>query len=111
MQADKTVSLNEAQRLKEIRDNEARAKARERERIARLADEPKVYEISLKQADLPGLPPPVAKTNAVADANSEVGAADEEKAPSVDVDLDEAEQILADYLALESSNSVAAAKK
>ena len=66
-QADKTISLNEKQRLKEQEEAEARQKARDKEREERLArQEPpeKVYELTLKQAGLPGLPPPVAKTNA-----------------------------------------------
>ena len=63
-QADKTISLNEQQRLKEQEENEARQKARDKERLTRPEPQQKVYEITLKLADLPGLPPPVAKTNA-----------------------------------------------
>ena len=63
-QADKTISLNEKQRLKEQDEAEARQKARDKDRLARPEPPEKVYEITLKQADLPGLPPPVAKTNA-----------------------------------------------
>ena len=63
-QADKTISLNEKQRLKEQEEAEARQKARDKERLARPEPPEKVYELTLKQADLPGLPPPVAKTNA-----------------------------------------------
>jgi carboxyl-terminal processing protease len=111
-QADKTVSLNEAKRLKEARDNEARFKARDAERSARKTVEPVVYEISLKQAELPGLPAPVAKTNAVAavtgKADATADAADDEKKPALDIGLDEAERILADYVALLAKNAVAA---
>ncbi len=65
-QADKTISLNEAQRLKEKAESDARAKAREKERLARQEPPEKIYEISLKQASLPPgvLPPPPARTNA-----------------------------------------------
>ena len=63
-QADKTVSLNGKQRLKEQEEAEARQKARDKERLARLEPPETVYELTLKQAGLPGLPPPVAKTNA-----------------------------------------------
>ena len=63
-QADKTISLNEKQRLKEQDEAEARQKARDKERLARPEPPEKVYEMTLKQADQPGLPPPVAKTNA-----------------------------------------------
>ena len=114
-QDDKTVSLNEAQRLKEIRDNEARAKARDAERAARKSPEPVIYEISLQQAEQPGLPPPVAKTNAVATAKTKADVTsetpDEEKKPVLDVNLDEAEKILADYLSLLPHHSVATTEK
>jgi carboxyl-terminal processing protease len=65
-QEDKTVSLNEKQRQAEMEENKARDKARNKERLARKEPDEKVYEISLKQADLPGLPPPVQKTNSPA---------------------------------------------
>jgi carboxyl-terminal processing protease len=61
--ADKTVSLNEKQRLKEKEEAEARQKAREKERLTRRETKEKVYELALKQVDLPGLPPPISKTN------------------------------------------------
>ena len=109
MQADKTVSLNETKRLKELREDEARKIARDQERAARKDPEPKIYEISLKQADLPGLPPPVAKTNSVAasggkDARINTSDADAvteaDATPVVDVDLTETERIMVDYLSL-----------
>ncbi len=120
--AEKTVSLNEKQRLKEKEDDEARVKARDKERLARAESPEKVYEISLKQALLPGLPPPVAKTNNLArlshpglpgaSTNGSIAAApdgsaaerlddaDEEKPPAVDAPLAEAEHILVDYLGM-----------
>jgi carboxyl-terminal processing protease len=64
-QNDKTVSLNEAKRLKEKEEAEARQKARDQERLAREEADKKIYELALKHLDLPGLPPPVQKTNAV----------------------------------------------
>ena len=66
LMADKSVSLNEEARLKEKKENEQRAEARKKERQARHEAEDKVYEITLKQADLPGLPPPAARTNDLA---------------------------------------------
>ncbi|MBC8094410.1 MAG: carboxy terminal-processing peptidase [Akkermansiaceae bacterium] len=126
-QADKTISLNEKQRLKENTDAEARQKVRDKELRARKDPEEKVYEITLKNADLPGLPPPVQKTNSLA-AKTEIqapGTNDVETAvvkaleadivePGQDADaeekllafdwnvanLTEAERILIDYLAL-----------
>jgi carboxyl-terminal processing protease len=134
-QADKTVSLNEQQRLKEKDENDAKQKARDKERLTRPEPLEKIYEISLKQALLPGLPPPVARTNSVARASngktqllpavgtnavassSKTGTnqaaldepAEEGKPPPVDATLNETEQILLDYLAaLRKSNLVTA---
>jgi len=127
-QADKTVSLNEQERLKEKEEVEARLKARDKERLARAETPETIYEVSLKQALLPGLPPPLAKTNLLTaklsnskgsplpavGTNAAVSAAKdnfgdtatfdddsaEEKAPAVDADLVESEHILVDYLSL-----------
>ena len=122
-QADKTISLNEKQRLKEQAEAEARQKARDKERLARAEPQEKVYEITLKQADLPGLPPPVAKTNAplaklsfhggagtsgvssnsaaaAAPAGDNPDEADAEKPAPPDEPLLEAEHILVDYLSV-----------
>jgi carboxyl-terminal processing protease len=119
-QEDKTVSLNEKARLAENRENEARAKAREKERLARPASGDKVYELTLKQVDLPGLPAPIGSTNApvtatvpgagltnaaaatpiAADASAKAATREEPKAPPVDAALEEAERILLDYLTL-----------
>ncbi len=63
LMADKSASLNELQRLKEKEADDARAKAREQELKSRKPPEETVYEIALKDVDLPGLPPPVGKTN------------------------------------------------
>ncbi|HTJ00633.1 MAG TPA: carboxy terminal-processing peptidase [Dongiaceae bacterium] len=102
--ADKTLSLNEAQRLKELKENDARQKAREAERAARKEKLPTVYDISLKQAEQPGLPPAVTETNTVANAAGALDGADADvtdtPAPAPDVDLNETEQIMLDYLQL-----------
>ena len=73
-QADKTVSLNEKERLKEKEELDARQKARDKERLARKESDEKIYELTMRLAALPGLPPPVAKTNAAL-AKLRVGAA------------------------------------
>jgi carboxyl-terminal processing protease len=113
-QADKTLSLNERARLKENDDLEGRSKARDQERRSRPEPPEKTYELSLKQVDLPGLPPPVTRTNAVL-ANLPAGAAGnhpgvateedledpaEPPTPATDATLTEAEHILQDYLSL-----------
>ena len=122
-QADKTISLNEKQRLKEQDEAEARQKARDQERLAHPEPQEKVYEITLKLADLPGLPPPMAKTNAALaklSVRAEAGAfgvstnsvaaaapsgdaldeADAERPAAPDEPLLETEHILLDYLSL-----------
>jgi carboxyl-terminal processing protease len=135
-QADKTVSLNEKVRLKEKEEADARAKARDKERLARAEPDEKTYEITLKLAQQPGLPPPVTKTNvttlarisgekspaALAGTNSTAAVGKEglpvnsnldsdledEKAPAVDAMLLEAEHILTDYVSLRLKGNLAA---
>jgi carboxyl-terminal processing protease len=128
-QADKTVSLNEQDRLKEKSEMNGRQKARTHERLARKEGTEKTYELSLEQADLPGLPPPVEKTNSIAKLSSGNGvsagdsaslslsdvtgdeeAADDEKAPTPDATMVESERILIDYVSLLASRSLAAAE-
>jgi carboxyl-terminal processing protease len=126
-QADQTVSLNEKQALQEREENEARDQARNKERLARKEPDQKVYELTLKLVEEPGLPLPMARTNAVAARNpgsKGTGSAalstnsvsvsakvtapavnldedpEEEKPPAVDASLDEAEHILADYISI-----------
>lgn len=117
-QADKSLSLNYEQRLKEREEAEARSKARKQERAARAASEEKIYELNLKLAIQPGLPPAIGSTNAATaavEADTPVTAAtqadDEEeeadKTPSADVTLKEAKRILLDLIEL---TQVAAAK-
>ena len=132
-QADKTISLNEKQQLKEREENDARQKARDQERRARKEPDQKVYELTLKLVDQPGLPPPVEKTNVVTAANPEHNGAgrpvvktnsvsdlasvteppaspdeesEEQKPPPVDATLNEAEHILVDYISLLSDEEM-----
>jgi carboxyl-terminal processing protease len=69
-QAEKCISLNEQKRLKEKQEADDRAKARKKELAARPEPPGKVYEIKLKDVDLPGLPPPLTWTNQVAEVQS-----------------------------------------
>ncbi len=62
---EKTVSMNEEERRKEKKENEARAEARKKELRSRPQPNYKTYEFTLKNVNVPGLPPPVAKTNLV----------------------------------------------
>ena len=98
-QADKSVSLNLAERLAQREADTARADARKKERLSRKKSNEKVYEITLKNVDLAGLQPPAAKTNSLAaknDAGDEIPA---EEQP-IDPTLDETKRILADYIEL-----------
>jgi carboxyl-terminal processing protease len=126
-QADKTFSLNEKQRLQEKEEIDARNKARDKERLARAEPPGKMYDLTLKLAALPGLPPPTVKTHSVmaklvapkgaglpaVGTNDSVAAANEapgdsergdeavdEKPAALDAALDESEHILVDYLGL-----------
>jgi carboxyl-terminal processing protease len=58
-QAEKTVSLNESQRRKEKEDAKKRLEERKKEIKSRPAPNYVTYEITLKNADKPGLPAPV----------------------------------------------------
>ena len=133
LQADKTISLNEQQRLKEKDETDARLKARDKERLARKEPDQKVYELTLRQTQLPGLPPPVSKTNSVAASSGEQSSTAataannsttstpkagpaaslvetddaEETPPVVDATLDETERILMDYIGLMRQKSLA----
>jgi carboxyl-terminal processing protease len=116
MQADKTASLNERERLKKLQEDDARQKARDQERAARKAPDMKVYELTVENAGEPGLPPPLGETNRMA-ANptlqpsplpTPVGTTTEPmpKPTAVDPMLDETERILEDYISLSSSNQM-----
>lgn len=108
--ADKSVSLNQVQRQKEKDELDARAKARKEERKARPESPVRIYEITLKNVGDPGLPPPLAKTNeppATVDGDAPAPSddpdaedAEDEKAPTVDVNLDETKRILVDLISL-----------
>lgn len=118
-QAEKSVSLNYDQRIRERNEDKARAELRKKQLAATRKGEPTTYEISLKQAEEPGLPSPVGRTNGVAavvagtDSNAGNGEKaarphgldddeDEIKPPeqAVDFHLREAERILLDYIEL-----------
>lgn len=125
--AEKAISLNQQERLTEKQEADARKKAREKERASRPSVEDKVYDLTLKLASQPGLPPPTEPTNTVTASRSpdqvSAGATnsatvagspvqptaerDEEeeeddtvKPPAHDFALREVENILADYISL-----------
>lgn len=80
--ADKSISLNELKRLQEKDEADARQKAREAEMKSRKPTHEKIYEITLKNADMPGLPPAVGETN-VTTASTGPGSPDAAEAGKV----------------------------
>jgi carboxyl-terminal processing protease len=71
LQADKSISLNEATRRKEKAEIDERSKARKKDLAARPEPPGKVYDITLKLADEPGLPPPTVRTNHTSSATND----------------------------------------
>ncbi len=122
--ADKTISLNEAQRLKEKEEADARQKAREAELKTRKMPAEPTISITLKDGIPVVTTEPATNTTSLAKNKNLDGATggsatnsasvalgetklsdadqdpDAEKAPAVDVDLLEAERILTDYISL-----------
>lgn len=120
-QAEKTVSLNEKQRLKEKDEAKQRAEKRKQELKNRPPANYLTYEITLKNADKPGLPPPLSLEKQTTAAKSEtapkIDDPDEEKTDAddsalsnVDPTLDEARRILLDLISLIKNGSIAAKK-
>jgi carboxyl-terminal processing protease len=102
--ADRSVSLNEVERLAELHDTEARMEARTKERSARPHSGEKVYEITMKNVDQPALQlpevkpiKPAAPVDDDADPLEAVAAPDPD---SADPALTETRRILSDYIAL-----------
>lgn len=105
-QADKSISLNRADRLAEQKADTDRIETRRVERLSRKKPDEKIYEITLKNVFSPTLEPPPAKTNAVAavqepeaDDDSDAAAAAEQPS-TIDPQLDEARRIMEDYVSL-----------
>ena len=124
LQAEKSISLNEQVRLKEKKDNDERTKVRKKELAARPEPPGKVYDLTLKLADQPGLPAPTVRTNTTASTskakdpktggivitkerpkNAAAPKADpdddelsDNDVPAVDITLDETRRILIDYI-------------
>jgi carboxyl-terminal processing protease len=103
-QATKSVSLNEAERRQELAQHKARHEEREREGRTRDAARSTTYEITLKNASLPGLPPPAAFSRASAavpgSATDDPDEASTRRSPADDIILNESLRILADYAEL-----------
>jgi len=128
LQAEKSVSLNEAVRLKEKKESDDRVKARKKDIASRPEAPGKVYDITLKLAEEPGLPAPTVRTNQTASVSTnpakagelakvenkdqatkngkpaskdkEAGEEEDPDVTPVDITLDEAKRILIDYASL-----------
>jgi carboxyl-terminal processing protease len=122
LQADKTMSLNERDQIKERQANQARQKARDKERDARKISDIKTYEITVENSDKPGLTEPAGKivsnsasmTNVVSvfvDTTNAVAVTTDKK-PQVQIEpaLNESANILEDYISALSANRTLIAK-
>lgn len=103
IRTEKTVSLNEAKRLKEKEELKAHDEAVKKERLARAATAPATYEITLKTISKPGPGEPVTQEkpkpnlNPTPDADADDDLSTE---PGDDIILREAQNILIDYTGL-----------
>jgi carboxyl-terminal processing protease len=105
-QADKSLSMNLAERQAEQKTQTARAEAIKKERLSRKKSDEKVFEITLQNVDLAQLQPPTVKTNAAAETtssfedDSDADAAEAATEAGADPTLEETRHILADYIGL-----------
>lgn len=119
-EADKSISLNEADRQAEQKSRIERAEARRKERLSRAKSDEKVFDITLKNVDVAQLQPVVAKTNSVAVSDSAYDddpTADDadtdssrEDALQLDPTLAETRHILSDYVSMINKEPIVSAK-
>jgi len=103
--ADKSLSLNEAVRLAEQSANDTHLQARKIERATRPKSADKVYDLTLKNVDLPGLHEPEVKAKPASapgdDTASVAPATGAEDAAATEAAITaEARRIMADYISL-----------
>ena len=117
LQADKTVSLNEREQIKDRLANQARQKERDKEREARKNSGIKTFELTVENADRPGLPEPlgttVLKPPSVVDADAVTHESVKAATPvsaNVDPMQTETENILEDYISAMNANRILIAK-
>ncbi len=106
----KLISLNEAERRGEKSELQARMEARKKERAARAATQPPTFEITLKNADSPGLGTPLKNPKLLAKAAVEFPTAEgdtvaDDARLGDEVILRGAENILVDYIKLSSGEA------
>jgi len=114
-QADKSLSLNLAERQAEQKTRTARNEAIRKERLSRRKSDEKVYEITLENAALAQLQPPTVKTNSAAPGqhpveepavDTEADAGESAAEAAIDPALEETKRILADYISLLSKAAI-----
>lgn len=101
--ADKTVSLNEKERLKEKDELDATIESRKKDWQSRKKSDEKIYEVTLKNVDKPGLE--IAQDKK--DKEETIASEDEDpedETPSVDATLEETKRIMADYISLSAKD-------
>jgi carboxyl-terminal processing protease len=94
--AEKSVSLNEVERRQEMAQLKARQEARKREESVRPVAQPTTYEITLKNASSPGLPPAMVTKQGDKKGDKKGAATD----PDRDILLHETVKILGNYVDL-----------
>jgi carboxyl-terminal processing protease len=119
---DNHISLNEDVRRTEMNEDKVRKEARSKERLARQAEDIKIFRLTLDTVDKPNLQPVVfpkttsAKKNAkvspeaASDADSDSAADDDgTKEPAIDPERDESLNILSDLVNLSRGPTTASA--
>ena len=118
---DNRISLNEDVRRSEMNEDKLRKEARAKDRIARVADDTKIYRLTLDTVDKPNLqlimfPGKTAAANkstvapeAAGNADSEVLGGDGTKEPMLDPVRDEALNVLGDWVDLSRGPKTASA--
>ena len=99
--ATKSVSLNEVERRDEKDQLKARQKMHEHELAGQSGKAPRTYEITLKDADKPGLPPSLTQQPSPTKVAAESAEDDASSESDREVIMNEAERILADYIGME----------
>jgi carboxyl-terminal processing protease len=94
----KSVSLNEAQRRQEMADAKVREAELVKEDRARRATGLATYEITLKNASLPGLPSPLGTANSAPTNDKDRDSEAKIRSATDDLILNEGVRILADYV-------------
>ena len=101
MRADKTVSLNQAQRQKEKDEFKTRSETAKKERLGRAVMPPPAYEVTVQNAENVGLGEIFKPKPPTVDPDAEPGETpDSTAAPVADIILHEAQNILLDYSSL-----------